>query len=344
MTQVITRYFDSVQRARDVKFELVRRRRLPQKAVRLLDAPEGVSEILTDMGVKADTAAAYATKLANGGAVVWVRASYQPLGVAQITRDVFAEMGAVDLGDIVEEVEIDDFLYKKSSVYEDHPLLLTRIRDPWETDYHMADWPIPLISRREPYTGSVVGHSHMANWPIPLLSRHKPYSESMIPRHGRMANFPIPLISKRKPYTRSIFPRHARMANWPFGLLSKRKPYTGTLIARHARMANWPFPHLINGKRGTNSLMPKAPRMANFPIPLLSKRKPLDKFLFPRHARMANFPIPLLSDRKPYDESIFPKHQRMADFPIPLLAKDAVPDMKDGTVSGMFGIPTIIRR
>jgi hypothetical protein len=37
-----------------------------------------------------------------------VRAGYRPLGVAQTTRDVAEEMGAVDMGDLVEEVYLKD--------------------------------------------------------------------------------------------------------------------------------------------------------------------------------------------------------------------------------------------
>ena len=37
----------------------------------------------------------------------------------------------------------------------------------------------------------------MANFPIPLLSKRKPYTESMIPKHGRMADMFLPLTVRR---------------------------------------------------------------------------------------------------------------------------------------------------
>lgn len=345
MTKVITRYFDSAARAQTVKDELVYRRWFPQNIVRIYNDAEGLTDALTEADVAADTAQAYQDRMSSGGAVLMVRAGYKPLGVAQITRDVMADMGAADMGKLSQEVFVKDPPPSPLSVLPDSPLFLTRRRDPSSTTYHMADWPIPLLSRRKPYTGSLIPRNgHMADWPIPLLSKREPYTESIFPRHARMANWLLPLLSTRKPYTKSIFPRHARMAGFPIPLLSKRKPYTRSMIARHGRMANWPFPLLINGKRGTNSLMPGGPRMANWPIRLLSERKPFTGSIFSRHARMANFPIPLLSKRKPYAESIFPRNAHMADKPVPLLADDIEGMGPNFTFSKFFGIPTIIRR
>ncbi len=349
MTHIITRYFDSVEQALDVRRELMVEEWFPARIMSLYESADGLTEKLTAQKVAHATAKAYENCLRSGGAVLLVRAGYKPLGVAKITRRVTAEMGAVDMGGVVEEVFIKDELPKYSSVLAGQPLMLTRPKDPYKTNYHMADWPIPLISRRKPFNLSLLPpHGRMASFPFPLISRRQPYTESMIPRHGRMADFPIPLISKRQPKDAFAFPRHARMADFPIPLISRRKPYTGTLIGRHTRMANWPFPHLINGKTGTNSLIPGGPRMANFPIPLISKREPMDASLFPRHARMANFPIPLISKRQPKDQFAFPRHARMADKILPLVIRrsdeDKARDSKGFSLSRMLGLPTIIRR
>lgn len=323
MTKVITRYFDSAKQARMVVQELVRQRRFSRKIIDLFETADGLTETLTAAHVHPDTAKAYEKHMASGGAVLLVKAGYKPLGVAGTTREVTADMGAKDLGDLVEEVEVADppVPSRSLSVLEGAPLILKRQRDPHSTNYHMADWPIPLISRRKPFNEMLFDpHARMADMILPLISRRKPKDNFAFPRHARMANFPIPLISRRKPKDKFAFPRHARMANFPIPLLSKRKPYTKSIIPRHARMATVPFPLLINGKTD-NSLIPGGPRMANFPIPLISKREPADKFAFPRHARMANSPIPLLSSRKPYTKSIVPKHGHMADFGLPLVIK-----------------------
>lgn len=344
MTKIITRYFESVSTAREVKHELVQRQRF---SVRILDVyreADGLADKLIKQHVDPATAAAYQDRMQSGGAVILVRAGYKPLGVAKIAREVMADMGAAEMGGLSEETFVRDVPNMTLSVMTDHPRFLSRDRDPDSTNFHMADWPFPLISRAKPFTGSLIRpHARMADWPIPLLSDRKPYTGSIFSRHKRMASFPIPLLSDRKPYTGSIIAPHARMANFPIPLISRRKPYTGTRIGRHTRMANWPFPHLINGKTGTNALVPGGARMANFPISLLSKRKPFTGSIFPRHARMAKFPFGLISKRKPYTGSIVPKHGRMANLFLPLTIRDP----KDGggfTFSKQFGIPTIIRR
>ncbi len=349
MTTVITRYFENAADAQTAKFELVHRNRVSLRILDLFDDASGLAGKLEAQKVDAATAKAYETRVAKGGAVLLIRAGFKPLGVAKTMRNVCATCGAAELGDLVQEVTIKEPVRPALSILSDHPNFLTRPRDPGQTNVHMANWPIPLISRRKPANGTIFPrHARMANFPIPLISKRKPYTGSAIKPHGRMADFPIPLLSNRKPYTESMIEPHARMANFPIPLISQRKPFTGTIIGRHTRMANWPFPHLINGKTGTNALMPNGPRMANFPISLLSDRKPFTGSIFPRHARMANFPIPLLSGRKPYTGSIFPKHARMADFFLPLLFKgpNGVDDRSKDvfSLSKEMGIPTVIRR
>jgi hypothetical protein len=347
MTKVITRYFESADRARMAERELIFSK-FSRRIVTVFDKPDGLVDALTAAHVEPATAEAYEHRVANGGAVVLVQAGYKPLGAAKITRELMAKMGATSLGNLPEEVFVKDAPEQRISVLTDHRHFLMSERDPDSTNFHMANWPIPLISRRKPYSDMLIEpHGRMANWPVPLIARIKPRDEFAFPRHARMANFIFPLTIRRAPRDNFIFPRHARMADWPIRLISRRKPYTGTAIGKHTRMANWPFPHLINGKTGTNSLVPNGARMANFPIPLLSDRKPVDAFAFPRHARMANLVMPLLSKRKPYTGSIFSKHARMADMFLPLVLrnKDRKPGESGGfSLSKLFGLPTVVRR
>lgn len=349
MTIVITRHFESAEDAQKARFELVNRRQLSARIVHLFDDAENLAAVLTAANVTPETAQAYQDRVAKGGAVLMVFAGYKPLGVAQTTRQVTSDMGATTLEGFVEEVNVKDKPQPMLSVLKGQPLMLTRRKDPYATNVHMADWPLPLISRRQPARPTVIApHVSMTEKLMPLTIRREPFRASIFEPHARMANFLLPLLSKRKPFTGSIFERHARMANFPIPLISRRKPFTGSIIGRHTRMANWPFPHLINGKTGTNALIPGGPRMANFPIPLLSKRKPSDKSIFPRHARMANFPIPLINRRKPYTESIFPRHARMADFILPLVIKQSDKEMMYGSerfsLSRILGLPAVIRR
>lgn len=335
MTQVITRYFDSADAGRRAKKDLIFINDFPPRIIDFYDSAEDAAAGLADNGVGAETVSAYTDKLASGGAVILVRAGFRPLGVARTTREALDAWGAADMGDVVEEVRIKDDTTPRS-VYTDHRLMLTRTREPGDTNYYMANWPIPLISRKKPNTFMLTApHARMADKILPLVVKGKPFTFKLFDEHAYMANFPIGHISKRKPFDGFAFSRHARMANFPIGLISRRKPNTRSIIARHARMANWPVPHLINGEQGKNALMPGAPRMANFPIGLLSKRRPYDGFAFPRHSRMAKFPIGLISKRKPFTGSIFPRHARMANFILPLVIRSG------SRARGYFGLPTL---
>ncbi|MEM9710014.1 MAG: PucR family transcriptional regulator [Pseudomonadota bacterium] len=350
MTKIITRFFDDVSQANSAKFEMLYRQSFSPRIVGLYDYAQGLADDLSAAGVAPDAARAYEARMAaGGGAVLLVRADYKPLGVAKTARQTMARTGAVDIPGIVEEIYVKPRPKRALSILQDHPHMLKRTKERDRTTFHMADWPIPLISRRPPSTVSLLEpHARMAAFPWPLTIRREPYTGSIFSRHARMASFPIGLISRRKPFTGSIFSRHARMAAFPIPLTNRRKPYTGSILARHARMANWPFPHLINGKPGKNALVPGAPRMANFPIGLLSDRKPFTGSIFPRHARMARFPIPLISKREPFTGSVFERHARMANFPLPLVLSDgpadSVGNRKSLTLSSLFGVPTIIRR
>ena len=107
MTTIITRYFDSATKARSARAELINYRRLSPKIIDLYDDAEGVADRLIAASVDDETARVYADRMANGGAVVLVRAGYKPLSVGNTTRDVLEEMGALDLGDLNEDVYIN---------------------------------------------------------------------------------------------------------------------------------------------------------------------------------------------------------------------------------------------
>ncbi|SHH79385.1 PucR family transcriptional regulator [Marivita hallyeonensis] len=349
MTTIITRYFENADHARSVEHDLIYDHQVSPRIISIYDNADGLADRLIAANVLPDTAQAYQDRMTKGGAILLVRAGYKPLGVAKITRRVADEGGAADMGSLDESVFFKDERKRSLSVLTEHPYMLSRMRSSKSKTYHMADWPIPLISRRKPADAfAFPRHARMANFPIPLISKRKPSDAFAFPRHARMANFPIPLISKRKPYDKFAFPRHARMANFPIPLISKRKPYDKFAFPRHMRMANWPFPHLIDGETGTNAIVPGHPHMANFPIPLLSDRKPYDKFAFPRHARMANLLIPLISRRKPVTKSIIPRHARMADAILPLVIRRSETRKSDGgqgfSFSKWLGMPTIKRR
>ena len=350
MPKIITRYFESADKAAATVSELTNYQRFSRKIVFLYDQADGLVDALEAQSVETKTAKAYEKLVKKSGAVLLVRAGHKPLCVGQTTREVTAAMGAADMGDLVEEVYVaEEDAASSTSILEDHPLILsTRIGENGSTHY-MADWPIPLLSRRKPFAEMLIEpHGRMASWPVPLLSKRKPSDRFAIPRHGRMAAFPIPLISRRKPSDKFAIPRHGRMAAFPIPLLSNRKPFTGSMISRHGRMADWPIALLMNGTvRKTKTLYAAGTRMANFPIPLLSSRKPYTGSAIKPHGRMAAFPFGLISKRKPFTGSLFPKHARMADFILPLTIRKQDKSDEAGKgfqLSRLLGLPTLIER
>lgn len=349
MTLIITRYFPDATQARKARREMIQIHRYSPRIIDVVTDAGKLSDALSPKGVSPSTINAYEQKLATGGAVMSVAAGYKPLRVAQITRDLADQYGATLLSGIEEEVRVKDVSRAGLSILPDHQHIMMVERDPESTNYHMANWPIPLLSRRAPGPNSLTAQNyHLTEFAFPLTDRRKPFTGSIFPPHARMANFPIGLISHRKPFTGSIFPRHARMANFPIRLISRRKPMTASIFPRHQRMATVPFPLLINGKTGQNALIPGGPRMANFPIRLISRRKPNTASIFPRHARMANFPIGLISHRKPNTASIFPRHARMADMFLPLVVRRSDVASKDGgsgfSFSKLLGMKTVSNR
>ncbi|MDJ0823728.1 MAG: PucR family transcriptional regulator, partial [Paracoccaceae bacterium] len=312
MTLIITRYFEDAAQARSARSELVNYERLSPRILTLFDRPTGLAEALAAAKVDAKAIKAYEKRMGDGGAVLLVRAGYKPLGVAQTFRNITAEMGAADVGKVTEEVYIKEDPTRRVSVLTDHRHMLSRPIHSANPNPHMADWPISLISRRKPFTYTVVPpHGRMASWPIGLLLpgsiRYGRFPfDLLVPGHKFMAKFPFAhLIPGHKfqanfPFGH-IVPGHKFMANFPFGHLipghkfQAKFPF-GHLVPGHRRMANWPFPLLLNGKKHTNSLVPGHKYQAKFPFAhLIPGHKFQAKFPFghivPGHKFMANFPF-----------------------------------------------------
>lgn len=327
MAKVITRYFDSIERANKARHELVEMRRLPPQIVKIYSAADELDKLVAAALVEKITVKEYKKRLGKGGAVMLVRAGHRPLGVARIVRDVTAEMGALDSLDLVEEIYVKDESASYSSrILSDHPRFLTRLRDPNSKTFHMADWPIPLLSRRKPSDLFVFPkHGRMANWPVKLLQPgSKRYGRFpfglLVPGHKFMAKFPFGHIVPGHRFMAKfpfghIVPGHRFMAKFPFGHIVSGHRFMAKfpfahLVSGHARMASWPFPLLIDGKQGTNSLVPNHNYMAKFPFAhIVPGHKFMAKFPFghivPSHRFMAKFPF----------GHIVPGHKFMAKFP-----------------------------
>lgn len=322
MTTVITRYFESAATAHKVRDELVDFKRLPSGIVSVLEDAELLAGVAKSGGMAQETADAYAERLKGGGAVVVVAAGYKPLGVANITRETMAEMGAAEMGDLVEEMRVKgDTSVVSGALNRAH--IVTRPLGAKRATHYMANWPIPLLSRRKPYRGSLIRrNAFMADKPIPHIWRRKPYSDSIyVDKHQRMAQWPIGLLVPRAkkffaqfPFDHLI-PGHKFQAGFPFAHLIPGHKFQAKfpfahLVPGHPRMARWPFPLLMSDKQGENALVPGHKFMAKFPI----------DHLIPGHKYQAGFPIGHLVPGHRYMAKfpfahIVPGHRYMAKFP-----------------------------
>lgn len=323
MTQLITRYFESEDKARSVKRSL-QFQKFPGTDMEIYTKADGLVEKLLGEKVEEATAKAYEAKLKKGGAVFLARATYKPLGAAKLTRK--ETVGAVDMGDLVEEVYLKDRPGETVKILNDHPLFLTRRLDASRAGHYMADWPIPLINRSKPSDQFLFPrHQRMASWPIALLLpgsvRYGRFPfDFLIPGHKHQADKPIGLLlpgSKRYgafPFG-LLIPGNKFQAKFPFGHIVPGHKFMakfpfGHLVPGGMRMANWPFPLLINGKQGQNSLVPGHKYMAKFPFDhLIPGHKYMAKFPFahnvPGQKYMAKFPF----------AHKVPGHKFMAKFP-----------------------------
>ena len=327
MAKIITRFFDSTETANLTRHELVNTHKVPPLIIKMTDSAKALDDMLGDAPVEEATIKEYKKRLGKGGVVMMVRAGYRPLGVARIVREVTTDMGAVDLPDLREEVfQKDELRNTSDSILPSHPRILTGVRRPGSNTYHMANWPIPLLSKRKPADVSIFPkHARMASWPIKHLAPEKvrygrfPF-DLLAPDKVRFGRFPFGLLAPdRVRYGKFpiglLAPHRVRYGRFPIGLLAPHRirygrfPF-GLLVPNHNRMANWPFPLLIDGKQGTNSLVPGHKYMAKFPFAhIVPGHKYMAKFPFahivPGHKYMARFPF----------GHIVPGHKFMAKFP-----------------------------
>ena len=184
MTQVLTRYFESASNCLDVKRTL-QFEGFPRKDMLIFTDPKGLAGVLVSENVDPETAAAYQERLKSGGAVFLAKATYRPLGAAKLTRKTLADMGPVNMVGLTEEVYVKDRPGRTASILNEHPLMLSRSKDRSPAGYYMADWPIPLISRRKPADAFLFPrHARMANWAIGVLLSGK----------TRYGSFPFDLL------------------------------------------------------------------------------------------------------------------------------------------------------
>lgn len=213
MTTVITRLYAD-EEAASATARRLGWEGLPARAVEVIGGKgmsrDEIARRMTRAAVHEASVGAYAERVAAGNALLVVRATYKPLGAAQITRDVTARSKTIDMAGVVDEHFFRDPPDHAPSVLKDHPRLLSLDLDAGEYKGGpiSAELGIPLLTRghRNRPIRVYKGGRHMSRafWPMPLLSKKRSSSSAI---HGgrfmSKAFWPMPLIT-RKERTRSV--------------------------------------------------------------------------------------------------------------------------------------------
>ena len=213
MTTVITRLYADEEAARATARRL-RWEGLPARALQVIrgggKARETIAAEMESAGVHETAVPSYSEKVAGGNALLVVRATYKPLGAAQITRDVTARTKMIAVRGVIDDYYFADPPDNAPSVLKDHPRFLSLDLEPGEYKGGpiSAELGIPLLTRghrnRPLHVFRGGKHVSRAFWPMPLISR-KPKANSAI-HGGRYLSklfWPMPLIT-RKERTRSV--------------------------------------------------------------------------------------------------------------------------------------------
>ena len=187
---------------------------LPARAVQVIGGSgmsrDDIARKMEKAGVHETAVGTYAERVAAGNALLVVRATYKPLGAAQITRDVTARTKTIDIPGVVDDHYVVDPPDHAPSVLKDHPRLLSLDLDfgEYKGGPISAELGIPLLTRghrNRPlhvYRGGK--HVSRAFWPMPLISRKRSANSAIHGgRHMSKLFWPMPLIT-RKERTRSV--------------------------------------------------------------------------------------------------------------------------------------------
>jgi len=226
MTTVITRLFANKEVADRVSTTLYWEG-LPNNQLSVLVADAGESaEALTARLTKAQvpegSAPVYAGRLAEGGALLVARATYKPLGAAQIVREVTVRAGAIPVDGVEDDVYVPDGPDHAPSVLKDHPRFFTL---PIEPEVPVgpitAQLGMRMLSSRRKRVSVFRGGRYMSRafWPMKLVSKGRKANSAMSgTRHMSRLFWPMPLL-KSRPARRKVIPGgghpFSRALGWP---------------------------------------------------------------------------------------------------------------------------------
>lgn len=224
---VITRLYENEDAARAVARRL-RRERFPDRAVQIIAPGAGLDrdaleDKMTRARVRPGAAATYADRVAEGAALLVIRATYKPLGAARIAREAVERSETVDAGVPVEEYKVESGPDHAPSVLKDHPRFLTLPPDPegHRPGLVTSRLGLPLLTQHRRKKSAMSGGGHMSRyfWPGPLIIRRKKATSAISGgRHMSRYFWPMPLVTTR-PRKKSVIPGGghpmSRALGWP---------------------------------------------------------------------------------------------------------------------------------
>jgi hypothetical protein len=205
MTRIITSVFANIAEAEKAVARLSRKG-LPRRNREVIRGGENAHADMVRARVHDSALQPYGDLLAKGNVVLVVIASYKPLGVARITREILENLDTVSVGGkVVQDHAVAWEPDKSPSILKDHPHMLTI--PGLETPGRLSDsFGMPMLKARKPKRNLMSGNKRMSRmfWPMPLLSKKKRSSSVMSGgRQMSKAFWPARLISN-KPRRKSV--------------------------------------------------------------------------------------------------------------------------------------------
>ncbi len=172
MTTIITRLYPNSAAAQAVAAALLQEGH-SEDTIDVI-AHDGASDLIDRLRaarVGPHNAAAYAPHIANGNALLVVRAGFNPVGAARNAMKITARHPSIDLGlaDQDEDVREDPDPAQHSSVLTDHPLFMS---NPHRERFHGHILGNNLVTAPREKRFAIAGGAFMSSrfWPMRLVS------------------------------------------------------------------------------------------------------------------------------------------------------------------------------
>ena len=224
MTTIITRVFPDIATARKAVSRL-EFRGLPKRDREIITAGEEAEAQMRRAKVHESAIGPYSQMLEAGNVLLVIHASYRPLGVARLAREVLAKHDTVDPGDAVQEHRIPWEPDHAPSILKDHPQFFS-VEGIMPAGRISEMFGIPMLRKRREKRSIISGGRRMSRafWPMPLLKDRRSSNSAISGgRHMSRAFWPMPLVTSGQ-RRKSVNPGGGHPFSRTFGmkLISRR--------------------------------------------------------------------------------------------------------------------------